>query len=129
MSKFTVNHVTIMDKGVNGPWGYALVSIDDERFAQADTIELRGLGLETFTKLAKNLPAIKADDKVLTCEAEVRYEKRVENFTTKAGEAATKNVVRLYLTSTPMWAKEDRPVVGSGNLDDILDDDVDDIGF
>jgi hypothetical protein len=131
MRKLTVNHITIQPKGKNGPWGYALVNSDDPNFAAADSIELRGLGLETFTKLAKALPTVKAADKILTVEADIRYEKRVENFVTKEGEPATKNVVRIYLTSTPTWKQEVRPVVGEGNLDDIigdiLDDDDDDL--
>lgn len=122
MSKLTVNHVTIQPKGKNGPWGYALVGSDDPNFSAADVIELRGLGLETFTKLAKALPAVKAAEKILTVEADIRYEKRVEKFLTKEGESATKNVVRIYLTSTPVWNKEDRPVIGEGNLSDIIGD-------
>ena len=127
MRKFTVNHVTLVDKGVNGPWGYGLVSgpfaMTDG--SKPDVVELRGLGLETFERIARALPAIKAGDQVLTCEAEVRTEERVERFTTKAGEAATKTVVRLYLESTPVWAKEAKPVVSEGNLDDVLGDDDD----
>ena len=127
MRKFTVNHISLVEKGVSGPWGYGLVSgpflMADG--SKPDVVELRGLGLETFERIARALPAIKAGDQVLTCEAEVRTEERLERFTTKAGEAATKTVVRLYLESTPVWAKEARPVVSEGNLGDILGDDDD----
>ena len=129
MRKFTVNHISLVEKGVNGPWGYGLVSgpFTMTDGSKPDVVELRGLGLETFERIARALPAIKGNDQILTCEAEVRTEERIERFTTKAGEAATKTVVRLYLESTPVWAKEAKPVVSEGNLADILGDDDDDL--
>ena len=122
MSKFTVNHITIRDKGQSGPWGYALVS-PAERIADIDVFELRGLGLETYKKLAKGLPRIKAKGLELTVEAEVRTEKVVDNFLNSKGEPTTSRVLRIYLESTPVWNEEVKKVVGEGNLSDILGDD------
>ena len=124
MLKFTVNHVSLVEKGANGPWGYALVTgpLQMADGSKPDAVELRGLGLETFVKLAKALPAIKASNQVLACEAQVRTEERIERFTTKTGEAATKSVIRLYLESTPAWSREARVQIGEGNLADILGD-------
>jgi len=132
MSKFILNHVSLVEKGASGPWGYGLVSgpFTMTDGSKPDAIELRGLGLDTFQRLAKALPAIKAGNQVLTCEASVRTEERTERFVTKTGEAATKTVVRLYLESTPRWAKEAKPVVDEGNLADILGDiEADDAPF
>lgn len=125
MSKFTVNHVTVVEKGANGPWAYALVSAQDVTMADGsrpDVIELRGLGLETFQRIARALPSLRNEGLTLTCDAETRCEERIESFQTKAGEPATKKVVRLYLQSTPVWNKEEKPVVSEGNLGDILGD-------
>lgn len=124
MSKFTVNHVTVVEKGANGPWGYALVSgaVTMADGSRPDVIELRGLGLDAFQRIARALPTLRSEGMTLTVEAETRSEERVERFTTKAGEPATKTVVRVYLTSTPQWAKEVKEVVGEGNLGDILGD-------
>lgn len=122
MEKFTVNHVSIVEKGPQGPWAYALVSSDSPRFQNADVIELRSLPLEVFQKLAVALPTIKAGNQILSCEAEIRYEKKVESFVSKTGEARTKNVVRLYLQSDPKWSREVKLEIGEGNLSDILGD-------
>lgn len=125
MSVFTVNHISLIENGQYGPWGYALLG---SREIQADSLELRGIKRETLERLKKALPVIKAEGLVLTVEADVRTEERVESFTTKAGEAATKKVVRVYLESSPTWAKVPAaPAVEMGNLDDILNDvDLDD---
>lgn len=120
MSLFTLNHITLIDKGQHGPWGYALLtprgSFDADK---ADVIELRGLARTDLEAIAKALPGIKAESKVLTLEAEVRTEVRDEVFTTKAGEPAAKRVMRVYLCSTPVWNKADG-TPDMGNLADIL---------
>jgi hypothetical protein len=116
--KVSINHISIVEKGNNGPWGYALVNAPDA--PKGDTVELRGLGLDTFQRIAAALPGIKAAGQMLSLDAEVRVEELVQNFTTKAGEPATKNVVRLYLESTPQWARVVRPVIDEGNLSDVL---------
>jgi hypothetical protein len=132
MIKFTVNHVAIVDKGQNGPWAYGLVNapVAMADGSKPDVVELRGLGLETFTNIAGKLKAIRDAGKVLTCEAQVRTEERRESFVTKAGEPATKTVVRMYLESRPNWALEVRQAVDEGNLADILGDiEADDASF
>lgn len=120
MSLFTLNHVTLVDKGQHGPWGYALLtprgSFDS---AKADVIELRGVARTDLEAIAKSLSAIKAEGKALALEAEVRTEVRDELFVTKAGEPASKRVLRVYLTSTPTWSKIDT-APSMGNLADIL---------
>ncbi len=116
--KVSINHISIIEKGLNGPWGYALVSGPEA--PKADVVELRGLGLDTLQRIAAALPGIKAEGANLEVNAEVRMEELQQNFTTKAGEPATKNVVRLYLESTPQWARIPKQIIGEGNLADVI---------
>lgn len=120
MSTFTLNHVSLVDKGSFGPWGYALLTPRGEFDAQqADVIELRGIARTDLEAIAKSLSAIKAEGKALAFEAQVRTEIKDELFVTKAGEPAQKRVLRVYLTSTPTWSKIDT-APSMGNLADIL---------
>jgi hypothetical protein len=125
--KVFINHVNIVEKGPHGPWGYALVSAPDA--PRADVVELRGLGLETLQRLLTRnvegrtfIDQIRDAGEVLSLNAEMRVKELVEEFTTKKGEPATKSVVRLYLESTPEWARVTPPIIGEGNLSDVLGD-------
>jgi hypothetical protein len=121
MSKFQLNHVTLVDKGAFGPWGYALLTPrqDFPEAKDADVIELRGLDRPALEAIAKALPVIKTESLALCFEAEVRTEVKDEVFVTKAGEPASKRVLRVYLSSTPVWTKEPAST-GTGNLAEIL---------
>lgn len=119
MSVFTVNHISLIENGQYGPWGYALLG---SREIQADVVELRGFKRPVLERMKQALPAIKAEGLVLMLEADVRTEERVESFVSKTtGEQATKRVVRVYLESAPVWSKVPAVTeVDLGNLDDIL---------
>jgi hypothetical protein len=120
MSKFQLNHVTLVEKGAFGPWGYALLTPKGEFDTQeSDVIELRGQSREDLEKIAKALPAIKSENMGLVFEADIRTEVKDELYVTKAGEPASKRVLRVYLTSTPVWSKEPTSP-GPGNLADVL---------
>lgn len=116
--KVSINHISIVEKGLNGPWGYALVNAPDA--PKGDVVELRGLGLDSLQRIAAALPQVKAAGEILSLDAEVRVEELVQNFVTRNGEAATKSVVRLYLESTPQWARIPKPVISEGNLADVI---------
>lgn len=118
--QFTLNHVTLVDKGQYGPWGYALLTPRGEfNTESADVIELRGVERSTLERIAASLPAIKKDGLALSFQSEIRTEVKDESFVTKAGEPATKRVLRVYMTSTPQWAKVPT-APDMGNLGDIL---------
>lgn len=120
--QFTLNHVTLIDKGPHGPWGYALLTPRGEFDTdKADTIELRGFDRPTLERIAKALPTIKADGKALSFQADIRTEVHNETYV-KDGQSNARRVMRVYLTSVPQWAKvETKPDMG--NLDDILPED------
>jgi hypothetical protein len=114
--KVRVNHAALRT-GPSGEWGYLLVSSPEVR--GFDSVEVRGIEAEVLRKIESRLAQLKGTDEVLTIQADFDVEERVEEFTTKLGEAASKRVARLYLASVAKWAIEAKPNL-TGNVADIF---------
>jgi hypothetical protein len=115
--KVRINAADILS-GPRGPWTKALGSI--EGVDEFDAIEVFNIDLDEAKAIKDSLPVLKERGQMLTCSAEFRTEEREETFVSKqSGEQVTKQVLRLYLASTPDFQVEDRPTY-KGNLADVL---------
>lgn len=127
MSDFHVqlNHVTVRDKGIDGPWGYVLANCPDPRFVNADVIEVHGWNVDDLAEIEDTIGESKSEGKRLVVTNDYTYKKEVQNFEVD-GVAKTSKVVKLYLKGEPVFAKIDGPKpLGLGNLAQIRSEKVD----
>lgn len=117
-----LNHVTIRERDGESIFGYVLANCADPRFQRADSIEVRGLGLDALRGIEVGIPAAKAKGKRLVVLNDYTYEKEVQTFTRKDGTPGTSNVVKIKLEGgDPIFGYVDAPrPLGCGNLDEIL---------
>jgi hypothetical protein len=116
-----LNHVTIRERDGEPIFGYVLANCADPRFQRADSIEVRGLGLDVLRGLDHDIEVAKAKGKRLVVLNDYTYEKEVQTFTRKDGTPGTSNVVKIKLEGgDPVFGLIDGPrPLGRGNLDEI----------